>query len=106
MDNKMEMTVYGAEQACPSCLHSPSSRETMEWIRAAIQRKYPDSSISIRYVDINQPETDEDKTFTDKILNDELFYPLVVTNGKVIGEGNPRLKTIFQTIEENGFKSA
>lgn len=102
----LELTIYGADQPCPSCLHSPSSKETMEWIQAAVKRKYPDGNIAFRYVDINQPVTDEDQSFTMKILNDEYFYPLVVTGGKVIGEGNPRIKSIFESIEERGFKSA
>lgn len=102
----MIITVYGAETPCPSCLHSPSSRETMEWLDAAIQRKFPNSGIEIRYIDIYQSVTEEDKAFTEKILNDEYFYPLVVSNGQVIGEGDPKLKTIFSFIEQQGYKSA
>jgi disulfide oxidoreductase YuzD len=101
----MIITVYGAEAPCPSCLHSPSSRETKEWLDAAIRRKFPNSNIQVRYVDVYQSETEEDKKFTEKILNDEYFYPLVVSNGQVIGEGDPKLKNIFAFIEQQGFQS-
>lgn len=97
----MVITVYGTEAPCPSCLHAPSSRETMEWIEAAVRRKFPDAPIHVRYIDIYEPETPEDEAFSRKILNDEYFYPLVVARGQVIGEGDPRLKTIFKFIEEN-----
>lgn len=102
----MIITVYGAETPCPSCLHSPSSRETMEWLDAAIKRKFPNNDIAIRYIDIYQAVTEEDKEFTTKIINDDYFYPLVVSDGQVIGEGDPKLKTIFSFIEKQGYQSA
>ncbi|WEG13780.1 DUF1462 family protein [Pullulanibacillus sp. KACC 23026] len=101
----MKLTVYGADTPCPSCLHSPSSKETKEWLEAALKRKFPDSAITLRYVDLDEPETDEDVRFTNKIKNDEYFYPLVVSEGQVLGEGDPRLKTIVQYLEEKGLQS-
>ncbi|MFC4618385.1 YuzD family protein [Camelliibacillus cellulosilyticus] len=98
----MIVTVYGAEAPCPSCLHAPSSRETMEWLDAAIRRKYPDFDVTVRYVDIYEPVTAEDKVYAEKIINDEYFYPLVVAGDEVIGEGDPRLKIIFQYLEDHG----
>ncbi|MFC7394299.1 YuzD family protein [Scopulibacillus cellulosilyticus] len=105
MAKSMNMTIYGANQPCPSCIHSPSSKETMEWIQASIKRKFPHDDINVRYIDIYHPETEEDQKFAEKIINDEYFYPLVVSNGKVIGEGDPKIKKIFEEIENNGFQS-
>ena len=56
MENRgVEIIVYGAEELCPSCLHSPSSKETFDWLNAAISRKYPEQPFEITYVDINNP---------------------------------------------------
>ncbi|MBM7646084.1 disulfide oxidoreductase YuzD [Scopulibacillus daqui] len=105
MAESFNITIYGANQPCPSCIHSPSSKETMEWIQAAIKRKFPNEDIRIRYIDIYYPETEEDQKFAEKVINDEYFYPLVVSNGKVICEGDPKIKRIYQELEENGFKA-
>ena len=104
--NSLDIVVYGANTPCPSCIHSPSSIETKEWIEAAIQRKFPDQSLSVRYVDINQPENEKDKGFCDRILAEEFFYPLVVIDGEVVGEGDPRIKTIYEAIKNHGFQAA
>ncbi|HEX7064636.1 MAG TPA: DUF1462 family protein [Bacillales bacterium] len=100
----LEIVVYGSEAPCPSCLHAPSSKETKEWIEAAVQRKFPGQDLPIRYVDIENPKLEKDHEFCERILADEFFYPLVVINGEIAGEGDPRLKTIYKTIEKYGFK--
>ncbi|MFC0469617.1 YuzD family protein [Halalkalibacter kiskunsagensis] len=97
----MNMTVYGAEEKCASCIHLPSARETMEWLEAAITRKYPEIEFSFTYVDIDEPGTKEDHIYyANAIKDDEYFYPLVVAEGDVIAEGNPRLKEIYERIEQ------
>lgn len=101
----MKLTVYGADSPCQSCLHAPTSKETMEWLSAALKRKFPTKEIDIRYIDIEEPETDEDLYFTKKIKNEEYFYPLVVAKGQVIGEGDPRLKPIVHFLETEGLQS-
>jgi disulfide oxidoreductase YuzD len=94
------MTVYGAEEKCASCIHLPSARETMEWLEAAITRKYPDIDFLFTYVDIDEPTTTEvHSKFVDAIKEDEYFYPLVVLEGDVVAEGNPNLKEIYKKIE-------
>lgn len=95
----INMTVYGAEVKCASCIHLPSAKETKEWLDAAIQRKFPDVTIDIGYCDIEYPQTEEEQFFSSKILADEYFYPLVVLNGEVVAEGNPRLPVIYKKIE-------
>lgn len=99
--NTITMTVYGAEEKCASCVHLPSARETMEWLEAAVTRKYPTHQFAISYIDIEEPgEKEIHIQFSEAIQNDEYFYPLVVLNGEVVAEGNPNLKEIFKKINE------
>ncbi|QIZ11190.1 YuzD family protein [Priestia megaterium] len=103
---EVEIVVYGAEQLCPSCVNLPSSKETFEWLEAAIARKFPDQPFKMTYVDIYQP-TGENKQldFAKKVVEEDMFYPVVVIKEKVVGEGNPRLKTIFSELEKFGYKA-
>ncbi|WP_280769398.1 DUF1462 family protein [Salipaludibacillus daqingensis] len=103
--NNVHITVYGAEVKCASCIHLPSALETKEWLEAAIHRKFPDyDRININYCDIDTPKTDEQQLFSKKILEDIYFYPLVVINGDVVAEGNPRLPVIFEKITNEAEK--
>jgi len=34
-----------------------------------------------------------------------MFYPVVLLGGNIVGEGNPRLKTIFAEMEKYGYQS-
>lgn len=101
----LDIVVYGEDAPCPSCLHSPSSKETKEWLEAAIHRKFPGQSLPIRYVDIKRPNHAKDQVFADRILAEEFFYPLVVINGEVAAEGDPHIKTIYGIIEGYGYQS-
>ena len=56
--NDVEIVLYGAETLCPSCVNLPSSRETFEWLEAAIARKFPNQPFKMTYVDIFQPAGD------------------------------------------------
>ncbi|MGD6817320.1 YuzD family protein [Metabacillus sp. 84] len=99
----MNIDVYGAEVLCPSCVNMPSSRETQEWLSAALSRKYPNQQIDVTYIDIDRPELEgEQKEIAEKIRNDEYFYPLVVIQGRIVGEGSPRLKKICEELERLG----
>jgi len=105
-NNEIEVILYGAEQLCPSCLHLPSSKETFEWLEAAITRKFPEQPFKMTYVDIHQPsDEDSKKSFAKKVIDEDMFYPVVVIKDKVVGEGNPRLKTIFAELEKYGYKA-
>lgn len=95
----IDLTVYGAEVKCASCVNLPTAKETMEWLEAAVTRKFPEADIHFRYIDIHDPKTDQDVKYAEAILEDEYFYPLVVMGAEVIGEGNPKLKDIFEKIE-------
>lgn len=104
MKKKIEITIYGTEQLCPSCVNLPSSKETYEWLEAAISRKYPDQPFRISYVDIQAPPNDEKKReFAQKVMEEEMFYPVVLVEDRIVGEGNPKLKTIYSEMERYGY---
>lgn len=103
---QVEVCVYGAATLCPSCVNMPSSKETYDWLKAAISRKYPNQAFTITYIDINEPLNDEEKAkFAERVIQEDMFYPVVVINGNVVGEGSPRLKTIYAELEKYGYKS-
>ncbi|WP_066372047.1 YuzD family protein [Neobacillus fumarioli] len=103
--SEVEIVLYGAQNLCPSCVNLPSSKETFEWIEAAIGRKFPAQSVKMTYVDIYQPPEEPEKLhFAKKVIEEDMFYPVVVIKDKVVGEGNPRLKTIFAELEKYGYK--
>ncbi|WP_026567904.1 YuzD family protein [Bacillus sp. UNC41MFS5] len=104
--SEVEIVVYGAEQLCPSCVNLPSSKETFEWLEAAIARKFPNQPFKMTYVDIYQPIGENEKiTFAEKVVEEDMFYPVVVIKDKIVGEGNPRLKTIFTELEKYGYNA-
>lgn len=103
---EVEIVLYGAEQLCPSCVNLPSSKETFDWLEAAIARKFPEQPFKMTYVDIHLPPDDEEKlSFAKRVIEEDMFYPVVVIKDKVVGEGNPRLKTIFSELEKYGYKA-
>ena len=100
------VTVYGAETICPSCVGAPSSKETYEWLEAALGRKFPDQPFTMDYVDINTEQTDQKKAdFVNRVTEEDLFYPVVLIGAEIVGEGNPRLKTVFAEFEKNGYQA-
>lgn len=104
---QVEICVYGAEVVCPSCVNLPSSKETYEWLEAAIKRKYPNQPFVISYIDIfNPPDDEEKKAFAAKVIEEDLFYPVVLVEGTIVGEGNPKLKAIYEEMEKYGYQAA
>jgi len=103
---EVEIVLYGAQTLCPSCVNLPSSKETFEWLEAAIARKFPDQPVKMTYVDIFQPSGEDEKLiFAKRVIEEDMFYPVVVIKEKIVGEGNPRLKTIFAELETYGYKA-
>ncbi|KGP91672.1 disulfide oxidoreductase [Pontibacillus chungwhensis BH030062] len=103
--SEVVITVYGAEERCASCVNAPGSKETFEWLQAAIGRKYPNEHFQYQYVDIMNPHVEEEyRDITQRILDEEFFYPLIVIDGEVVDEGAPRLKVVFKAIEEKGIQ--
>lgn len=101
---KINIYVFGAEEVCASCAHLPSSKETYEWLEAAITRKFPKKPFNLTYVDIyNPPDNDEIKNVAKTIIDDDWFYPVVVVENKIVGSGDIRLKTIFEEMEHFGY---
>lgn len=102
--NQIAILVYGAEQICASCVNLPSSMDTYEWLEAAIARKFPNQPFKVEYIDIFNPPADNEKQmFAQRVVEEDMFYPVVVIEGKVVGEGNPRLKTIYAEMERHGY---
>ena len=98
--------VYGAAQVCASCVGMPSSKETYEWLQAALARKFPNQPLTITYIDIyNPPEDPAVKEMALKVADEEYLYPLVVLDGQIVGEGSPRLKMITEALKEYGYRS-
>ncbi|MBE6183029.1 YuzD family protein [Heyndrickxia ginsengihumi] len=104
MEKCVTIEVYGADQICASCVNSPSSKDTYEWLEAAISRKYPNQPFIMKYVDIFHPP-DEVKalSFAQQVIEDDLFYPVVLIEGEIVAEGNPKLKDIFLKMENYGY---
>lgn len=102
--NKVKVEIYGANIVCASCVNAPSSKDTYEWLQAAIGRKYPDQPIDIEYIDIESAIDDpKQKDIAEQVLNDEYFYPLVMIQDEVIGEGYIQLKPVFSELEKHGY---
>lgn len=99
----VEVTVYGAETICAGCHNLPSSRETASWLEAALGRNYG-GQVRVRYVDIHRPESEQDAAFSRRVIEEELWYPVVVIDGEMMGEGNPNLKVIRRKLEQLGVK--
>lgn len=99
-----KIEVFGANILCASCVNAPSSKDTYEWLEAAIRRKYPEQPFTIEYIDIDTRQEDErQSTIAEQVRNDEYFYPLVMINEKMIGEGHIQLKPVFSSLEKLGY---
>ena len=102
--SKSVIEIYGADIICASCANSPSSKDTYEWLQAAIGRKYPNQPYNIEYIDIESDITDDrQKGIAQQVLNDEYFYPLVMINGEMIAEGHIQLKPVFSEFDKRGY---
>ncbi len=97
----VKITVYGAKQVCASCVGAPGSKDTYEWLQAAIGRKYLEDQISYEYIDIETPpDVEKHQQFVEKIIEEDLFYPIVMVNDELVAEGIPRLKTIYNALDQ------
>lgn len=105
MDKKtLLIEIFGADIICASCANAPTSKDTYEWLQAAINRKYPNQLYKIIYIDIQKPiENERQQNIANRVLEDEFFYPLVLIEGEVIGEGNIQLNPVFAELEKYGF---
>lgn len=102
-EEMVNVQVYGTKVICASCVGMPSSTETFEWLQAAIGRKYEgqENKFNFEYIDFQEKQEDEDKkAFAERVVEEDLFYPVVIVNGEIVGEGNPRLKDVYEEIEK------
>lgn len=103
---KAVIEIYGAEVICASCVGAPSSKDTYEWLEAAISRKYPEQSFTIEYIDIDEElENERQAEIAEQVRNDEYFYPLLLINEEMIGEGHIQLKPVFSALEKLGYEA-
>lgn len=102
-EEMVNVQVYGTKIICASCVGMPSSTETFEWLQAAIGRKYEgqENKFNFEYIDFQEEQEDADKkAFAERVVEEDLFYPVVLVNGEIVGEGNPRLKDVYEEIEK------
>lgn len=102
-EEMVNVQVYGTKVICASCVGMPSSTETFEWLQAAIGRKYEgqENKFNFEYIDFQEEQEDEEKkAFAERVVEEDLFYPVVLVNGEIVGEGNPRLKDVYKEIEK------
>lgn len=94
------ITVYGADIICASCVNAPSSKDTYEWLQAALARKFENKQFRFEYIDINEPPDEEKhKQFAAKVIEEDLFYPVVLVNDEIAGEGIISLKSVTKAVE-------
>src|SRR5699024_4904133 len=102
-EDKLMITIYGREQICASCVGAPGSKDTYEWLQAAINRKYNSESIIYKYVDMDEEGHEEkDQLMIEQMEEEDMFYPLVMMGDEIVAEGIPHLKKIFKEVEERG----
>ena len=102
-EEMVNVQVYGTKVICASCVGMPSSTETFEWLQAAIGRKYEgqENKFNFEYIDFQEEQEDADKkAFAERVVEEDLFYPVVLVTGEIVGEGNPRLKDVYEEIEK------
>lgn len=98
--------VYGADVICASCVNAPSSLDTYEWLQAAISRKFPDQEVEYRFINIEETlENERDIDYAARIQEDEFFYPLVLVNDEVVGEGYVQIKPVYEALEKLGYST-
>lgn len=101
--HNVTITVYGAKQICASCVGAPGSKDTYEWLQAAIGRKYVTDTIEYEYIDMDLPQQDEKhRKFIKRIQEEDLFYPVILVNDEIAAEGIPRLKDIYHHLDKHG----
>ncbi|WP_088809810.1 MULTISPECIES: YuzD family protein [Listeria] len=105
MENQAKLYVYGSSVICASCVGAPSSKETEEWLRAAVSRKFQDQPFEVEYVDIFDPEQVDSnvRDLARKFVDEDYMYPVIVVDDEIIAEGNPRLKDIYKVMTDRGY---
>ena len=97
--------VYGADIICASCVNAPSSKDTYEWLQAAIARKFPNQEVTYRFINIDDVlENERDIDYATRIQEDEFFYPLVLINDEVVGEGYVQIKPVYEALKRLGYE--
>ncbi|MGW9856827.1 disulfide oxidoreductase YuzD [Staphylococcus hominis] len=100
---KVSVVVYGADVICASCVNAPTSKNTYEWLKPLLERKYPNIHFDYTYIDF-QKETenlsDHDQQYIEQIENEELFYPLITMNDEYVADGYIQAKKVTNFINQ------
>lgn len=98
---RVAVKVYGRDVICASCVNSPGSKDTYEWLEALLPKKFSDTDFRFTYIDLDSAEnlSDHDDSLIEQINDDELFYPLVTMNDEVVQDGYVNLKPIYRWME-------
>jgi disulfide oxidoreductase YuzD len=106
MKSETKLYVYGSSVICASCVGAPSSKETEDWLRAAVGRKFANQPFEVEYVDIFDPEqvSPNVQALARKIVDEDYMYPVIVVDDEIIAEGNPRLKDIYKVMTDRGYE--
>lgn len=100
MKQKIQVTVYGRDQICASCVGAPGSKDTYEWLQAAISRKYDANDFGYEYIDMDEPQSEaKHQQMIEQMEEEDFLYPLVLMNEEIVAEGIPHLKKVFQSID-------
>ncbi|MCS1351769.1 YuzD family protein [Mechercharimyces sp. CAU 1602] len=100
---QVDLWVYGTEELCASCVNLPSSKETAVWLAAVLERRYG-KQVQVHYVDFEEPQDEVQSKLATQIIEEELWYPVIVLADMVVSEGNPRLPLLYQKLESLGVK--
>ena len=96
--------VFGADIMCASCVNARRLRIHTNGYKQLSRANIQIKTFSIRYIDIEGAiENERDQDFANRIQEDEFFYPLVLINDEVVGEGYVQIKPIFPALENAGF---
>ena len=94
----MHFYLYGRDKACSSCVGSPSSLETKEWLESALNRRY-NNLIQVTYVDVDKDSSLLSKRNLLSFENGDRICPVLMSGDTVVDEGVLRLKNVCSFID-------
>jgi disulfide oxidoreductase YuzD len=99
----IDVCVYGVDIGCSGCNHLPSTQETVTWLQAIFLRKYG-QQIKVRCIDIDHPVNEKEAALSKQIIKQNLLYPVIIIEGEIVSEGNPRLRDLEVVLHRLGVK--
>lgn len=104
MKKSYKFKVFGRDQICASCVGAPGSKDTYEWLQAALNRKYGEDQFSYEYIDMDEAQANaKDQALIEQMEEEDWLFPLILFDDEVVAEGVPQLKKIYRALEAHGF---